>query len=163
MFQNKNQIKILDPFYISGFCDAESCFSLNLDNKFHPRFSFSIGLNIKDKELIYQINSFFHNTRSRITFYSPHNEIRLTFDNLDLINNLIILHFDSYPLFGTKLVDYELFNMGINMINTGDYKTSDGLRKFGEIALSMNEGYKKIIIKLFPDSHPHRINTMWMP
>jgi len=37
------------------------------------------------------------------------------------------------------------------MVDNGDYKTSDGLRKFGEIALSMNEGYKKNIIKLFPD------------
>lgn len=41
--------------------------------------------------------------------------------------------------------------MRVDMVDNGDYKTSDGLRKFGEIALSMNEGYKKNIIKLFPD------------
>jgi len=148
MYQYQN--KILNPFYISGLCDAESCFFLSLDNKFHPRFSFSIGLNIKDKELIHQINCFFQN-KGRISIYTPNNEIRITFDNLDGINNYIIPHFDSYPLFGTKLIDYKLFKMGIKMINNGDYKNSDGLKKFGEIALSMNEGYKKNIIKLFPD------------
>jgi hypothetical protein len=151
MYNNQNKIKIFDPLYISGLCDAEACFFLNLNNKFHPRFSFSIGLNIKDKELIYQINSFFDN-KGRISFYHPHNEIRLTFDNLDVINNYIIPHFDSYPLFGTKFIDYQLFKMGINMIKNGDYKTSDGLRKFGEIALSMNEGYKKNRIEPLPGS-----------
>lgn len=41
--------------------------------------------------------------------------------------------------------------MGIQLINNGGYKSLNGLKKFGEISLSMNEGYKKNIIKLFPD------------
>jgi hypothetical protein len=86
------KINILNPYFISGFSDAESCFFLSLDNKTQPRFSFFIGLNIKDQDIIFHINSFFSN-KGRISTYLPHNEIRITFDNLDVINNYIIPHF----------------------------------------------------------------------
>ena len=66
----------LNPYYISGFSDAESCFYLSLNNKNLPRFSFSIGLNSKDEELIKYINSFFNN-KGRLNFYEPHNEFKL--------------------------------------------------------------------------------------
>jgi len=139
----------LNPFHFSGLSDAEGCFHLNLDNKNRPRFSFSIGLNIKDEELIHLINSFFHN-KGRISTYLPHHEIRITFENLDSINNYIIPHFDSYPLIGIKSFDYQLFKIGISLINKGEYKSSAGLQIFCEVALLMNEGYKINIIKLFP-------------
>ncbi len=140
----------LSPFYVSGLSDAESCFFLSLDNKNYPRFSFFIGMNLKDKDLISNINSFF-NKKGRISIYSPNSEIRVTFENLDAINNYIIPHFDKYPLIGIKSLDYQLFKTGINMINNGDYKTAEGLKNFSKISISMNEGYKKNIINLFPD------------
>jgi len=37
------------------------------------------------------------------------------------------------------------------MINNGDYKTPEGLNNFSQISISMNQGYKKNIINLFPD------------
>jgi hypothetical protein len=98
-----------NPFYVSGLSDAESCFYLSLNNKNYPRFSFLIGMNLKDKDLIYHINSFFSN-KGRISSYLPHNEIRVTFENLEAINNYIIPHFDTYPLIGLKSVDFQLFS-----------------------------------------------------
>jgi hypothetical protein len=146
----QNKINILNPFFLSGFSDAESCFFLSLNNKYQPRFSFHIGLNLKDQDIIFKINSFFDN-KGRISTYTPHNEIRITFDNLDVINNYIIPHFDSYPLIGIKYMDYQLFKLGINLINNGDYKNPEGLLKFSKFAILMNEGYKKNIIELFPE------------
>jgi hypothetical protein len=70
---------------------------------------------------------------------------------LDVINNYIIPHFDSYPLLGIKYLDYQLFKMGIKLINNGDYKNPEGLLKFSKYAILMNEGDKKNIIGLFPD------------
>jgi hypothetical protein len=87
----------------------------------------------------------------RISTYLPHNEIRITFDNLDVINNYIIPHFEKYPLLGIKHFDYILFKTGINLINNSEYKNIEGLLKFSKLAILMNEGYKKNIIKLFPD------------
>lgn len=140
----------LNPFFISGFSDAESCFYLSLDSNYRPRFSFSIGLNIKDQDIILKLNSFFNN-QGRISTYKPHNEIRVTFENLGVINNEIIPHFDSYPLLGVKYLDYQLFKLGINLINGEDYKSVEGLRNFSKFALLMNEGNKKNIIEKFPD------------
>jgi hypothetical protein len=144
------KIILLNPFYISGFSDAEACFRPSLDHKYQPRFSFHIGLNLKDQDIIQHFNYFFNN-KGRINIYKPHNEIRITFENLDVINHYIIPHFDSYPLLGIKHLDYLLFKEGIYLINTSNYKTTDGLRKFSKLALLMNEGYKKNIIDLFPD------------
>ena len=130
-----------------------------LGAKTQPRFrartlrvrSFFIGLNIKDQDIIFHINSFFSN-KGRISTYLPHNEIRITFDNLDVRTNYVIPHFDSYPLLGIKHFDYILFKTGINLINKSEYKNIEGfVRKFSKLAILMNEGYKKNIIKLFPD------------
>jgi hypothetical protein len=115
---------------------------LSLNNKYQPLFSFHIWLNLKDQDIIFNIHSFF-NHHSRISTYKPHNEIRITFHNLYVINNYIIPHFDSYPLIGIKYMDYPLFKLGINLINNGDYKNPEGMLNLGELALLMNEGYKK--------------------
>lgn len=44
------------------------------------------------------------------------------------------------------------------MVNDGSYKTPDGLKIFSKISISMNEGYKKNIINLFPDLLPQSNN-----
>jgi len=56
---------------------------------------------------------------------------------LDLINNYIIPHFDSYPIIGIKYFDYQLFKMGINLINNGDYKNPESFFKFSKLACPM--------------------------
>lgn len=140
----------LNPYYITGFADAEGCFHLNLDKNSYPRFCFLIGLNSKDKDLIDLINHHFNN-KGRISYYQKNDEVRLTFENLESINNYIIPHFDQSPLFGLKSLDYQSFKKGMEMINNGEYKSFEGLKKDSEYAISMNEGIKKNIIRLYPD------------
>ena len=53
----------IDPNWISGFVDAEGCFSVIIEipniNKWRVRTFFEINLHIKDVDILYQIQSFF--------------------------------------------------------------------------------------------------------
>src|SRR5690349_15693446 len=57
----------LNPHYVTGFCDAESSFSVVLVKTLttrvvshYPRLVFKIGLSIRDKYLLEQISAFFN-------------------------------------------------------------------------------------------------------
>jgi len=55
----------LDPYYITGFSDAESSFTVSLINsnkevkKYSPRLIFKIELNIREKFLLDRVAAFF--------------------------------------------------------------------------------------------------------
>jgi len=111
----KDNTTSLNPHWISGFADGECTFHVSIykNNKYKTGWSvipgFSIGLAIKDLPLLYQIKSYFEtgiiviNEKNGSAFYSV-KSIK------DLIN-IIIPHFDRYPLITRKWIDYELFKL----------------------------------------------------
>jgi hypothetical protein len=87
---------------VSGFVDAEGCFSviIEISNTKKVRISFEINLHEKDIDILYKIKDFFgvgaiyHRPTKKLAVY------RVT--NVNYIKNYIIPHFYNYPLISKK-------------------------------------------------------------
>jgi hypothetical protein len=95
----------LNPGFVTGFCDAEACFSLAFfKNKarkfgFRTRAVFSIGLHVRDKALLEQIQIFFGGVGRINAANSVLVQYRI-FTTKEL--EVVIKHFESYPLITHK-------------------------------------------------------------
>lgn len=101
----------LDPWFVTGFADAECCFSISIVRKnklkvgWEIKIRFQINLHQKDKVLLQQIQSYF-GVGSLYKYGSQLLQL-CVFSVKDLA--VIIDHFDKYPLITKKRADYELF------------------------------------------------------
>lgn len=94
----------LNPFYISGFVDGEGCFIVNitidpkrtLGVRIIP--SFLIKLDRRDTALIYRIKKYFKVGSIRISG----SFVVYSVSSLKDLINVIIPHFDMYPLITKK-------------------------------------------------------------
>jgi hypothetical protein len=100
----------LNSYFILGFCDAESTFviSIRRNNKMKTgwliEIIFLIGLHKKDRALLERIKSFFG-----VGFIRNHGKDAVAY-RVSSIKDLeiIIDHFDKFPLITQKWVDYQL-------------------------------------------------------
>ena len=100
----------LCPYWVSGFADAESSFSLKMSKKnslksgWNVSPEFRIDLHSRDLFLIRKIQSFFG--VGTINQYESKNSVVYSVQSLRDIINVIIPHFDKYPLITQKKADY---------------------------------------------------------
>lgn len=142
----------LSPWFISGFSDAEGCFSIliqhNVKYKTNWRVKaiFSIGLHKKDLVLLEKIKS----TLS-VGKIHKHGKDSVQY-RVESIKELqtIIDHFDQYPLLSAKVPDYILFKKAFNIIKLQEHLTEQGLLKLVEIKASLNLGLPSNLKEAFP-------------
>ena len=107
---NVNFSQNLNPWFITGFVDAEGSFILNINsksdlkNKWGVRASFKITLQLRDKALLEQIQSYFGVGNLYIVGSSASYEV----NSLKGLEN-IIAHFNKYSLITQKYSDFELY------------------------------------------------------
>jgi len=71
------------------------------------------------------------------------------------IANVIIPHFDKYPLLTQKNADYLLFKKAVNILLQGEARSSiEGMHKIISIKASMNLGLSDKLKILFPTVIP---------
>jgi len=63
---------------------------------------------------------------------------------------VIIDHFDNYPLLSAKISDYILFKEGFNIIKLQEHLTEEGLNKLVGIKASLNLGLPLNLKEAFP-------------
>lgn len=63
--------------------------------------------------------------------------------------NIIITHFEQYPLITKKQVDYMLFKEALYLIKNKEHLTFKGLQKIVNIRASMNKGLPESLKKVF--------------
>lgn len=66
----------------------------------------------------------------------------------DLIN-VIIPHFDKYPLLTQKWSDYQIFKSIVELMHNKEHLTPEGLNKVLSVKASMNKGLSPDLIKAF--------------
>ena len=71
----------------------------------------------------------------------------------DLIN-VIIPHFDKYPLITHKRADFELFKSVVNLMIHGEHLTPAGLQEIVNIRASINNGLSDTLLAAFPNTKP---------
>jgi hypothetical protein len=74
--------------------------------------------------------------------------------NIKDLTNVIIPHFDKYPLITQKQADYELFRQVVKIMNRKEHLTPDGLQQIVNLKASINLGLSEGLKAAFPDIIP---------
>lgn len=145
----------LNPHFVTGFCDAESCFTLNiLKNPFYKTgwkigLVFDIHLHSKDINILYQIQKFFGVGYVNLHEDSCHFQITKLGDLV-----FIIEHFNLYPLKTKKYADFLLFKKSFDIINDKKHLSIEGLHELISIRSSLNKGLPLRLNLAFPNIKP---------
>ena len=115
----------IDPWFITGFVEAEGCFALGFFKSdsykmgYQIQAIFKITLHKKDYDLLIQIKDYFG-----VGQITKHGDTTLQYIVRSLKDlNIIISHFDKYPLISQKAGDYILFKDAISLIKTKEHLT----------------------------------------
>lgn len=149
----KFNLENLDPNWITGFSDAESCFSIIISKRTNLSWrvsaSFEINLHIKDINILYQIQNFF-----KVGFVTSRDNKNICVYRVtkieDLIN-IIIPHFNKYPLLTQKYSDFILFTKVVEMINNKEHLKSTGFMTILSYYASINRGLSSTVLSTYPE------------
>jgi hypothetical protein len=134
---------VLNPLYVTGFSDEESCFHLAIGK--NPKYKigyyvnpgFSIALHQRDLELLKKIQIFFGGIG--VIRKLKKNMIQFRVFSIKELE-IIINHFDQYPLISKKRADFLLFKEAFILIKNKEHLTIEGFNKIISIRGSMNKG-----------------------
>lgn len=151
-----NNSYYLNPYYITGFVDAEGCFTTSIFKdsrmllKWQVKPIFKISLHNKDLKILEALQRTWG--VGKIYKHSANaSEYRVSsLKNL----RIIIDHFDKYPLLTQKLSDYLLFKQSVLLIEKKSHLTMEGLLKLVGIKASLNWGLSEKFKETFPNVVP---------
>ena len=155
---SKTLLQLIEPWFISGFTDAEGCFLIIIRKSHKSKLgwqleaNFTINLHSRDRDLLNLIQSYFDGA-GRIS-KERSNCCDYTVGSLDQIITKIIPHFDKYPLKTQKYSDYQLFREAVMIMKSGEHFTKEGLQKIINIRASLNKGLTTTLAEAFPNSIP---------
>lgn len=134
-------LKEINPYFITGFSDGKSSFSINILKLSRMRLGlrvnlkFGIVLNSKDLQLLELIKSYFNVGKIKIGKKKCH-FIVTSIKDLEVIIN----HFENYPLVTSKSVDYQLFKLVFEIVKTKNHLIGSGIKKI--INLKIYKDYR---------------------
>ncbi len=141
----------LDPWFITGFCDGESCFYVGIpkSNKskigFNVELIFTLALHEKDRDLLEQIKNYFG-----VGYITQHGKNTLQYRVKSVKDlNLIVEHFEKYPLITQKLGDFILFKQVWTLVTTKEHLNLEGLKKIVSIRTVLNKGINEDLKEAF--------------
>ena len=133
----------LNPYYVTGFTDAEGCFLINIVRRsdlklgYNVNLMFKIKLHLKDKLLLEKIRNFFDKI-GNITVRKNGSVEYVVSSIKDL--EIVINHFDNYPLITHKWSDFQLFKWTFELIKQKQHLVKEGLYKILSLKASLNKG-----------------------
>jgi len=147
----------LDPNWVTGFIDAEGCFSISIskDNSkttgWRVQTVFSINLHEKDIALLENIQKFFMGVGKIYSSREDTKQFRVaSIKELQVIVN----HFDKYLLITQKKADFILWMKAINLMSREKHLTIEGLQQIVNIKATINKGLSDELKKAFPNTIP---------
>src|SRR4051812_24356869 len=153
IYSNKQPI---NPWFITGFTDAEGSFIISIYKdaksklKWRVTANFSIHIHIKDIVLLELIQQTLGVGKVR------KNSLTTAIFRVDNLQELqvIINHFNRYPLISAKHSDYMLFEQCYNLIKQKEHLTLQGLEKILALKYNLNKGLPLEIKIAFPQIVP---------
>jgi len=112
---------------------------------------FTIGLDLKDLDLLVQIKDFF---KTGNIYTSKRGVVYYTVGSVKDIVKYIIPHFDKFPLLTQKLKDFMLFKEIVLLMEKGEHKTLPGLFKVFSLKVNLNKGLPTAVKERFPNILP---------
>lgn len=161
----KNEVNKLNPMWITGFIDAEGCFSIIIEIKtlfkWKVKSSFEINLHEKDKEILFRIKNFFDIGNVYIRSNKKIAVYRVT--NINYLNNIIIPHFIKYPLISNKAADFLLWSKVVKMIFNKEHLNKSGFLKILTYYASINRGISNKVKNFYPNLLPYKRPKINLP
>lgn len=149
-----SKLNNLHPYFVTGFVDAESSFILlmrrdsRLKSGWHVKLIFSIGLHKKDSALLVKIKKHFGGIGS-ITKQGVNSVSYRVFSIKDL--EVVINHFDKYPLITQKWSNYQLFKQAFKLVKAKEHLTVKGINKLLATKATINNDFFNTIKADFPN------------
>lgn len=141
----------INPYWISGFVDGEGTFYVGINKNatmsigFQVLPEFRIVQHKKDIKLLYALKKYFNCGVVRVN-HDDRYELRIR--SLEHIKEVVIPHFDKYPLLTQKKFDFIKFKKIINLINQNKHLNFNGLVKIIDIASKMNRKDKQKALEI---------------
>ena len=160
----KLKIDFLNPWFITGFSDAESSFLINvIENSeikidWRVRIVFKIKLHNRDIILLVKIQAFFTSLRNTPgpkigKIYTYKNSVEyVVYAVKDL--QVIIYHFERFGLISQKRADYELWKKAFDLVLNKKHITMEGLKEIIAIRAAINLGLSDELKSAFPQIIP---------
>lgn len=137
---SKNNLTVLNPWFVTGFVDAEGSFTMSIFKSKTAAIGwtvepcFIITLHKKDVELLNKIQKFFGvGTVSTVSDKAARYRVR-TKEGLQVI----ISHFNKYPLQTTKKKNFISFCDILALINNKDHLSVKGFLKLASLINKLN-------------------------
>jgi NADH:ubiquinone oxidoreductase subunit K len=149
----------IDPWFITGLFDAESSFVITILKNSRYKTGWNVQARIqikmheKDRVLIQSIQYFF----GGIGYVSKVNNISTVEFRVSTLKDLvdvILPHFDNYPLITKKHLDYLLFKQIVLLMLNKEHNILEGIQKIVNIRASLNTGLSKDLKEAFPLTIP---------
>jgi uncharacterized protein YfkK (UPF0435 family) len=150
----------LDPWFITGFIDAEGYFTIELYKdskakfKYTPRLVFGINLHVKDLPILLNFKDTLGvgtvSTKRKVTSYTVK-----TFKDLAVIVN----HLKRYPLVSSKYNVFQYWLQAYNIMATKEHFNYQGMIKLATLKSITNYGLSDSLKEAFPDLNVSLINT----
>ena len=157
-----SSLSSISPYYVTGLSDAEASFHVSIikNKKYRSGFQvmaiYTIQLHIKDIELLNKLKSYFGIGSVTIKKDKEGNPLSAVFSvqSLKDLSNVIVPHFDKYPLLSKKRADYFLFKNIVDLMVGGFHLSEEGLKNIISIKASMNKGISSELLKEYPNLIP---------
>ena len=146
----------LHPYFVTGFSDGESYFSISLNKSskmntgWIVNLQFGIKIHKKDRYLLESIQAFFMGIGS----ISSHGNDGVQF-RVSSIKDLQIIvdHFNNFALITDKWSNFQLFKAAFELVKCKKHLTLEGLTDIVSIKAAMNLGLSEELQRAFPSSH----------
>ena len=184
MVENKNYLNIkkvniknnLHPWFITGYSDGESSFSIRLRSSprsrlgIHISIVYSIGaeINSENKKLLKSVKYYFEEKGSISKCGNMYSYEVSSIKKLKIIRK----HFENFPLQTTKMFYFQLWCQVMDMIENKDHLKKEGVLKILSIKSVFPKGLSKVVIKSYPTIVPctkptikfctKKINPYWI-
>lgn len=164
LIQNKanSSMILFDPRFISGFSDAESSFYIRISKKSSMSSGwtvepvFSIRLHHKDISLLHSIQHFFG--VGKVYHHEGVEEATFRVSSIPQLD-VIVNHFDAFPLITQKLADFLLFKDVLKIVKLKEHLTIEGVSKIASIKAAMNTTKNLDVIDL-PNVVPAQLPSL---
>jgi hypothetical protein len=154
---SNNKVK-LDPWFLTGFLDAEATFIVPLRPKtdfkcgWEALSDFKLGLHLKDFPLLEAIKAYLGDIGNISVNKVKDVAVFRVASLKDLA--VIIDHLTRYPLITQKRADFELFKSVVDIKLSGRHTTLDGIQEIVNIRASLNRGLTERLLLAFPQTIP---------
>ncbi len=144
---------LLNPYWITGFTDAEGCFTIKYSQSNQYRLGwrvqpvFQIKLHGRDIILLNQIKTFF----GVGTLVKDGTYIAFTVKTVKNLCDVIIPHFNNYPLLTQKYADFVLFKQIVAILDKKQRLTNQEFEETLSLRANLNLGMSEKLKTAFPN------------